>query len=120
MNSSVGLRICSDYTTANPFTIDTYNNVSMGALSATTGTFSSTVTASQFNGSGAGLTASLSIGGNAATATLATTVQSNNSTWSTPGGANGTLGSGGGGYHTTGAVSYAGGAGGTGYVRIHF
>jgi hypothetical protein len=48
-----------------------------GAISGTTGTFSSTVSGSSFTGAGTGLTGtagSLSIGGNAATATNAVTV----------------------------------------------
>ncbi len=69
----------SDVTTALGYTPYQQNT----ALSATTGTFSSTVSASSFTGAGTGLTgtaASLSIGGNAATATTATNVNAANNT----------------------------------------
>ena len=60
----------------NAATATTATNVSGGSVSATSGTFSSAVSASSFSGAGTGLTgtaSSLSIGGNAATATNATT-----------------------------------------------
>jgi hypothetical protein len=68
-------------------TITGMTNVAGGTHSGTTATFSSTVTGASFSGSGSGLTGtagSLSIGGNASTATTAASCSGNSATASNP------------------------------------
>ena len=73
---SIGGNAATATNATNATNATTATNVSGGSVSATSGTFSSAVSASSFSGAGTGLTgtaSSLSIGGNAATATNATT-----------------------------------------------